>query len=112
VSDTRDAEQWTNVTGIAHKRPSIGQASLPGSFNDDVSKRAQLHRRGQFNPHSTQDLCSLKRRCDPSPSYPAIAAFEVLQTGSVGVTGKTAAVLHRSLVSMRALTDPQRAENG
>ena len=34
----------------------------------------------------------------------AMAAFEVLQSGNVGIGGSTAAVLHRTLVSIRALT--------
>jgi hypothetical protein len=33
----------------------------------------------------------------------AIFAFEVLKTGNVGVAGSTGTVLHRSLMSMRAL---------
>jgi hypothetical protein len=32
----------------------------------------------------------------------AIAAFEVLQTGRVGVGGSTGAVVHRSLMAIRA----------
>jgi hypothetical protein len=32
----------------------------------------------------------------------AITAFEVLQTGSVGVGGSTGAVVHRSLLAIRA----------
>jgi len=35
----------------------------------------------------------------------AITAFEVLQSGSVGVTGKTGGVVHRSLMGIRALID-------
>jgi signal transduction histidine kinase len=34
----------------------------------------------------------------------AILAFELLQTGNVGVAGNTGAVLHRSLMGIRALT--------
>jgi len=40
----------------------------------------------------------------------AIVAFEVLKTGNVGVTGSTAAVLHRSLTGLRALIDRSLAE--
>jgi hypothetical protein len=35
----------------------------------------------------------------------AITAFEVLQTGTVGVGGSTGAVVHHSLLSIRALID-------
>ena len=35
----------------------------------------------------------------------AIAAFEVLQTGTVGATGTTGALVHRSLMGIRALID-------
>jgi len=40
----------------------------------------------------------------------AIAAFEVLKTGNVGVAGSTGTVLHRSLVGMRALIGRSLAE--
>jgi signal transduction histidine kinase len=40
----------------------------------------------------------------------AIVAFEVLKTGNVGVTGSTAAVLHRSLTGLRALVGRAVAE--
>jgi hypothetical protein len=33
----------------------------------------------------------------------AIAAFEVLQTGSVGIAGRTGILVHRSLLAIRAL---------
>lgn len=36
----------------------------------------------------------------------AITAFEVLQTGNVGVGGSTGAIVHRSLLSIRALIVP------
>jgi len=39
----------------------------------------------------------------------AIAAFEVLQTGTVGVAGRTGSVVHRSLISARDLIDRPRA---
>jgi len=35
----------------------------------------------------------------------AITAFEVLQTGTVGVSGRTGELVHRSLLSVRALLD-------
>ena len=35
----------------------------------------------------------------------AITAFEVLQTGYVGIGGSTGAVVHRSLLGIRALID-------
>jgi signal transduction histidine kinase len=40
----------------------------------------------------------------------AIVAFEVLKTGNVGVAGSTGAVLHRSLVGLRALIGRSLAE--
>ena len=40
----------------------------------------------------------------------AIVAFEVLKTGNVGVAGSTGAVLHRSLMGLRALIDRSLAE--
>jgi hypothetical protein len=41
----------------------------------------------------------------------AITAFEVIKTGNVGVGGSTGAVLHRSLMAIRAaLVDRKRAE--
>ena len=40
----------------------------------------------------------------------AILAFEVLKTGNVGVGGSTGAVLHRSLVGLRALIGRSLAE--
>jgi hypothetical protein len=40
----------------------------------------------------------------------AIAAFEVLQTGSVGVAGRTGALVHRSLLRIRSLIDRPLAE--
>ena len=45
-------------------------------------------------------------------TYAALTAFEVLQRGSVGVGGSTAAVVHRSLMRIRTLVDlpPARAE--
>ena len=36
----------------------------------------------------------------------AIAAFEVLQTGNVGISGSTGAVVHRSLMAIRAALAP------
>jgi hypothetical protein len=41
----------------------------------------------------------------------AITAFEVLQTGNVGVGGSTGAVVHRSLLAIRALVDRPRVGN-
>ena len=35
----------------------------------------------------------------------SILAFEVLKTGNVGIGGSTGAVLHRSLIALRALVD-------
>jgi hypothetical protein len=44
-------------------------------------------------------------------TYTALTAFEVLQRGSVGVGGSTGAVVHRSLMRIRALVDrPPEAE--
>ena len=40
----------------------------------------------------------------------AITSFEMLQRGSVGVSGSTGGVLHHSLVAIRALVDRQSAE--
>lgn len=40
----------------------------------------------------------------------ALTAFEVLQSGSVGVGGTTAGMVHRSLIAARALIDRPRAE--
>jgi hypothetical protein len=40
----------------------------------------------------------------------AITAFEVLQTGNVGVGGSTGAVVHRSLLAIRGLVDRPRGE--
>lgn len=34
-----------------------------------------------------------------------ITAFDILQTGSVGIAGKTGGVLHRSLIAIRAFAD-------
>lgn len=39
-----------------------------------------------------------------------ILAFEILRTGNVGVTGSTGAVLHRSLMGLRALVSRSLAE--
>lgn len=39
-----------------------------------------------------------------------IIAFEILKTGNVGVTGSTGAVLHRSLMGLRALVSRSLAE--
>jgi hypothetical protein len=45
-------------------------------------------------------------------SEAAIAAFEVLQEGSVGVAGSTGALVHRNLIAIRALADrPPRRES-
>jgi hypothetical protein len=41
----------------------------------------------------------------------AITAFEVLQTGHVGVGGSTGALVHRSLLAIRALVDRPRVGN-
>jgi hypothetical protein len=41
----------------------------------------------------------------------AITAFEVLQTGNVGVGGSTGAVVHRSLLAIRGLVDRPRVGN-
>ncbi|HSL23686.1 MAG TPA: HAMP domain-containing sensor histidine kinase [Vicinamibacterales bacterium] len=41
---------------------------------------------------------------------PALLAFEVLRTGNVGVRGSTGAVLHRSLLGLRALIGSSLAE--
>ena len=35
----------------------------------------------------------------------AIASFGVLRTGSVGITGSTGSVLHRTLIGLRSLID-------
>jgi signal transduction histidine kinase len=40
----------------------------------------------------------------------AIASFGVLRTGSVGVTGSTGSVLHRTLIGLRSLIDRSLAE--
>jgi hypothetical protein len=40
----------------------------------------------------------------------AIAAFDVLRTGSVGVSGTTGGVVQRSLIELRALMDRPRVE--
>ncbi len=40
----------------------------------------------------------------------AITAFEVLQTGSVGVAGRTGGLVHRSLMALRSRMDRPRAE--
>jgi len=40
----------------------------------------------------------------------AIAAFEVLKTGNVGVTGSTATVLHRTLMGLREVSSRSLAE--
>lgn len=40
----------------------------------------------------------------------AITAFEMLQTGSVGVGGSTGSLVYQSLLSIRSLIDRQRAE--
>jgi hypothetical protein len=42
----------------------------------------------------------------------AITAFEVLQTGSVGIGGRTGGVVHRSLMGARELMDRPPAEVG
>jgi hypothetical protein len=39
----------------------------------------------------------------------AIAAFEVLQTGNVGIGGSTGGVVHRSLLAIRAVVERPRA---
>jgi hypothetical protein len=41
----------------------------------------------------------------------AITAFEVLQSGNVGIGGSTGMVVHRSLKDIRALVDRQHAES-
>ena|SRR5687768_184293 len=40
----------------------------------------------------------------------AITAFEVLQTGTVGIAGKTGGVVHRSLTAIRALSERSLAD--
>ena len=40
----------------------------------------------------------------------ALVAFEVLKTGHVGVAGSTGAVLHRSLIALRAMVARSLAE--
>jgi signal transduction histidine kinase len=40
----------------------------------------------------------------------AIASFGVLRTGSVGITGSTGSVLHRTLIGLRSLIDRSLAE--
>ncbi len=42
--------------------------------------------------------------------HTAVMAFEILQTGNVGVAGSTGAILHRSLVGARALIGRSLAE--
>jgi hypothetical protein len=44
--------------------------------------------------------------------HTAIAAFEVLQTGSVGIQGTTGALVYNNLLSIRALIDRPHAEAG
>jgi signal transduction histidine kinase len=43
-------------------------------------------------------------------THTAIMAFEILKTGNVGVAGSTGAVLHRSLIGLRALISRSLAE--
>jgi len=40
----------------------------------------------------------------------AITAFEVLQTGRIGVAGATGGVVHRSLMGLRRVMDRPHAE--
>jgi hypothetical protein len=54
--------QSTNVTGMAHQRPSIGKPSLLGSFNDACPKQHSPIRSGQVVP--TISAWSASRRPD------------------------------------------------
>lgn len=60
--------------------------STAGHNGDDETQQ------GQFLTHEVRNLVNT-----------ALLAFDVLQTGNVGVSGSTGAVLHRSLMRLRAL---------
>ncbi len=69
----------------------------------NLSTRAEESARGServgFLAHELRNLL-----------HTAVMAFEILQTGNVGVAGSTGAILHRSLVGARALIGRSLAE--
>jgi signal transduction histidine kinase len=101
----------TNVTistddfRILHR--SVDEA-IAGAVSGYVSERsespvdgeaARESERAGFVAHELRNLLNT-----------AIVAFEVLQAGSVGASGSTASVLHRSLLGLRALIGRSLAE--
>jgi hypothetical protein len=70
--------------------------AIAGAVTQHVSEK-ELTRNGESN-----ELRTLLNA--------AITAFEALQTGSVGVVGRTGSVVHRSLMSARDLIDRPRVD--
>ena len=79
--------------------------TLNRCLDDAIATAVTEFGRGQAVTQAgeTQDVSTLTNT--------AITAFEVLQTGHVGVGGSTGAVVHRSLLAIRALVDRPRVGN-
>ena len=78
--------------------------TLNKCLDDAIAGAVTEHARGQevTRAGESQELRSLTNT--------AITAFEVIQTGAVGVAGTTGALVHNSLLSIRALMDRSLAE--
>ena len=78
--------------------------TLNKCLDDAIAGAVTEHARGQqvTRAGDSQELRSLIKT--------ALIAFEVMQTGAVGLTGTTAALVHKSLVGISALVDRSPAE--
>jgi hypothetical protein len=78
--------------------------TLNKCLDDAIAGAVTEHARGQevTRAGESQELRSLTNA--------ALTAFEVIQTGTVGVAGTTGALVHNSLLGIRALLDRSPAE--
>lgn len=68
---------------------------------------------GAVTEHAREQQATRDGQSDEllSLTHTAITAFEVLQTGTVGIAGRTGTLVHRSLMGILALVDRPLAEH-
>jgi len=101
VHDYGDVCQSVTDLAMETKAPIATEdfRTLNRCLDDAIAGAVTEHARGQ---QVTRDGQSNEMR---NLIHAAITAFEVIQTGTVGVGGTTGALVHRSLVGIRALID-------
>jgi hypothetical protein len=101
VHDYGDVCQSVTDLAMETKAPIATEdfRTLNRCLDDAIAGAVTEHARGQ---QVTRDGQSNEMR---NLIHAAITAFEVIQTGTVGVGGTTGALVHRSLVGIRALIE-------